>query len=97
MDFEYKTRGTCSSRIRFSIENGALHNVSFTDGCPGNTLGIAQLVEGMKAEDVARRLKGVRCGRKATSCPDQLATAVEQAMAKLQAEAGASPQGGANR
>ena len=47
MDFEYKTRGTCSSRIRFSIEDGALHNVSFTDGCPGNTLGIAQLVEGL--------------------------------------------------
>ena len=87
MDFEYKTRGTCSSCIHFSIEDGVVHNVSFTGGCPGNAKGVSLLTEGMKAEEIVSRLKGVRCGFKPTSCPDQLANAVEQAMEKMRAQA----------
>ncbi len=75
----YKTRGTCSSYIDFEISDGVLTDVKFSGGCSGNTQGIASLVKGMKMDDVIEKLKGIRCGYRATSCPDQLAKALEEA------------------
>ena len=80
MDYVYKTSGTCSKEIRFSIENGILKNVSFLGGCNGNLQGIGKLVEGMKVEEVEKRLKGISCGGRPTSCPDQLACVIRQAV-----------------
>ncbi len=79
MTFEYKTRGTCSQRILFEIEEDIVKNVQFIGGCNGNLKGIGTLVEGMKTEDVIKKLEGIHCGMKATSCPDQLAQALKQA------------------
>ncbi len=79
-NIEYTTRGTCSRQIKVQIEDGIIQSVQFIGGCNGNTKGIAQLVRGMKAEDVIKRLKGTDCGGKGTSCPDQLALALEQAL-----------------
>lgn len=76
----YKTRGTCSIAIDVEVENGIVKHAQFINGCPGNTAGISQLVAGMAAEEVIRRLKGIKCGNKPTSCPDQLALALEQAL-----------------
>ena len=81
MHYEYKTKGTCSSRILFDIEDGKLRNVEYIGGCSGNLQGIGRLVEGMPVDEVISRLRGIRCGMKSTSCPDQLATALEQATA----------------
>jgi uncharacterized protein (TIGR03905 family) len=78
MDIVYKTKGTCSKQIHFSVENGVVHNVRFDGGCSGNLQGIGRLVEGMKVEDVLTRLKGISCNGRPTSCPDQLACALEQ-------------------
>ncbi|MDR2193695.1 MAG: TIGR03905 family TSCPD domain-containing protein [Treponema sp.] len=78
--FDYKTRGTCSTTIHFDIRDNKLYNVSFENGCNGNLKGIATLIEGMNAEDVVRKLKGTLCGFRNTSCPDQLARAVESAL-----------------
>ena len=80
MQYEYKTKGVCSQRIFFDIDDGVLHNVKFIGGCDGNLKGICALVEGMKVEDVIPRLQGVTCGRKSTSCPDQFATALKEAL-----------------
>lgn len=77
MKKEYITSGTCSRMITLEVENGIIKNVEFLGGCHGNTQGIASLVKGMKADDVIARCKGIRCGNKATSCPDQLARALE--------------------
>ena len=73
----YKTSGTCSSAINLEVEGDIIKSVSFTGGCNGNLQGISRLVEGMKEEDAISRLKGIRCGFKNTSCPDQLARALE--------------------
>lgn len=71
---QYQTQGTCSKMINVTIDdNGLVADVQFLGGCPGNTVGVAQLVRGMKPEDVIKRLGGIRCGFKPTSCPDQLA------------------------
>ena len=78
MSYTYKTNGTCSRSIDFEVENGIVKSVSFQGGCNGNTKGIAALCIGMRAEDVISRLKGIRCGFKDTSCPDQLAKALEE-------------------
>ena len=83
MQFEYKTKGTCSQRILFEIENNTLMNVQFIGGCNGNLKGIGSLVEGMDVDEVISRLEGTTCGMKVTSCPDQLATALKQAKEKL--------------
>ena len=80
MQYEYKTKGTCSQRIFFEIEDGILKNVSYLGGCNGNLKGISALVEGMKVEDVIARLEGTTCGGKPPSCPDQLATALKEAL-----------------
>lgn len=75
----YQTHGTCAKFINISVdEQGEVQEVEFIGGCHGNTQGICALVKGMKAEDVKNRLKGIKCGSKPTSCPDQLATALEQ-------------------
>ena len=79
MQYSYKTRGTCASRITFDLEDNKVHNVQFTGGCSGNTQGVAALVEGMDVDEAISRMRGIRCGSKPTSCPDQLATALEQA------------------
>lgn len=76
----YRTSGTCSQMINFDLEDGIVKNVSFMGGCNGNLQGIGSLVEGMKAEDVIEKLKGIRCGMRPTSCPDQLAKALEAAI-----------------
>lgn len=78
--YRYKTRQTCASSLSFSIEDGKLHDVTFENGCNGNLKAIAKLVEGMPAEKVAAMLKGNTCGNKATSCADQLATAIALAL-----------------
>lgn len=83
MEFEYRTKGTCSSKINFEINDGKVHNVVYTSGCNGNLQGIGKLVEGMDIDEVISRLKGIRCGFKATSCPDQLATALMEAKDQL--------------
>lgn len=85
MQFEYKTKGTCSQHILFDIEDGKVKNVQFIGGCNGNLKGISALVEGMDLDAVIERVDGIRCGGKETSCPDQLATALKQAKEKLEA------------
>ncbi|MBP3351567.1 MAG: TIGR03905 family TSCPD domain-containing protein [Lachnospiraceae bacterium] len=73
----YQTKGTCSSAIDIEVKDGIIESVKFTGGCHGNLQGISALVQGMKVEDAISRLKGIRCGFKSTSCPDQLALALE--------------------
>ncbi len=73
----YQTKGTCSTAIDIDVKDGVIQSVSFTGGCNGNLQGISALVTGMKVEDAISRLKGIRCGFKSTSCPDQLARALE--------------------
>lgn len=80
MQYEYKTKGTCSQRILFDIEDGKVKNIQFIGGCNGNLQGISKLVEGMDATEVVDRIKGIHCGMKPTSCPDQLATAISEAL-----------------
>lgn len=76
----YQTKGTCSVQIDFDIEDNKIHNLAFTGGCNGNLKGIAALVEGQDIETVKNRLKGIECGFKKTSCPDQLARALEEVL-----------------
>lgn len=75
----YQTKGTCSKAIVVDVDDsGIINEVEFVGGCPGNTMGISQLVKGMKATDVIARFEGIRCGVKSTSCPDQLAAALKE-------------------
>lgn len=76
----YNTKGTCSTQIELDVVDGLVRNVKFTKGCNGNLQGISKLVEGMKAEEAIEKLRGIKCGFKNTSCPDQLSYAIEQAM-----------------
>ena len=78
----YRTSGVCSQAIEFEItDDKKVHNVKFIGGCSGNTQGVAKLVEGMDAEEVIRRLEGIHCGPRPTSCPDQLSKAIKSALA----------------
>ena len=77
----YTTKGVCSRKIDYEIEDGIVKSVEFTGGCNGNLQGIAALAKDMPAEDIIARLKGIRCGFKNTSCPDQLAQALEGILA----------------
>lgn len=79
MTYTFKPSGVCSSRIELELDGNIVKKVNFFNGCDGNAQGIAKLVEGMTVEEIKARLTGIRCGRKATSCPDQLAKAVEEA------------------
>ncbi len=76
---EFKTKGTCASRILFDLEDGKVKNVQFIGGCNGNLKGIGSLVEGMEVDEVIQRVQGITCGMKPTSCPDQLAKALMEA------------------
>lgn len=78
MKIEYDTFGTCSRHISIEVEDGIVKDVKFVGGCHGNTQGIGALARGMKTEDVITRCKGILCGKKSTSCPDQLARALEE-------------------
>lgn len=78
MEYRYKTKGTCSQEIIINIEKDIIEKVDIIGGCAGNTKGISKLVEGMKIDDVIKKLKGIPCGIRGTSCPDQLAIALEQ-------------------
>ena len=75
---QYKTSGTCSRMIDFDVDNGTIKSVAFTGGCNGNLSGISSLVRGMKVDEAISRLKGISCNGKPTSCPDQLARALEE-------------------
>lgn len=74
----YKTKGVCAREIEIEVENDIVKAVKFLGGCAGNTQGVAKLVAGMPIDQVIDRLKGIRCGFKSTSCPDQLSAALEQ-------------------
>ena len=74
----YRTKGTCSQAIEVEAKDGIIESVHFIGGCAGNTAGISKLVKGMKVDDVIQKLEGTTCGRRPTSCPDQLAKALKQ-------------------
>lgn len=81
MKYSYTPEGTCSRNIEFTLDNdGLIRSVSFTGGCNGNLKGLSAMVEGMTPQSVIERLKGIECGVKGTSCPDQLARALESAI-----------------
>ena len=81
MTYTYKTKGVCSRSIEFEItEDNKIHNVHFQGGCSGNTQGVAALVEGMDVNEAIRRMDGIKCGPRPTSCPDQLSTALKEAL-----------------
>lgn len=82
MKYTYYTSGTCSSQIDFEIEDNKIKQVIFYGGCHGNLQGISRLVQGMPCDEAIAKLEGIRCGYKATSCPDQLAKALKEALAK---------------
>ena len=79
MKYQEKCFGTCSRCVSFEIDGNLVKNVEFAGGCHGNLQGISKLVEGMEISEVVKRLKGIDCGGKGTSCPDQLAKALEKA------------------
>ena len=79
---EYKTQGTCSRAVIVDVEDGVITDCQFVGGCSGNTQGVASLVKGMKAEDAIKKIKGIKCGPRSTSCPDQLSRALEEAIAE---------------
>jgi uncharacterized protein (TIGR03905 family) len=76
--YEYNTQGTCSTKIHFDIKDNRVHSVSFENGCNGNLKSIAVLAEGMDADELIKKLKGIRCGDRGTSCGDQFARALEK-------------------
>ena len=80
MKYTYKTKGTCSREISFELEDGIVKNVSFVGGCNGNLKGISRLAEGQSAEHLIKTLEGTKCGFKSTSCPDQFAIALKEAL-----------------
>ena len=82
----YRTRGTCSQAINYEVQDGVVTACQFVGGCPGNTQGVAKLVIGRKVEDVIAMLKGIQC-RNGTSCPDQLARALESELPIAQGSA----------
>lgn len=80
MKITYRPKGVCSRQMNIEVEDGVIQKVEVIGGCDGNLQGISALVVGMKAEEAVRRLEGIRCGLKSTSCPDQLAQALKQAL-----------------
>ena len=86
MTYEYKTKGTCSRQMEIEIDDqGIITNLTVTGGCNGNLKGIMALVKGRKAAEVAATLKGIQCGSRGTSCPDQLSICIEEALAAVNA------------
>ncbi len=88
MSYEYHTSGTCSTMIRFDLDGDIVRNVKYNGGCPGNLKAIVSLVEGMSVEELNKRLGGITCGPKNTSCGDQLVRAVNEAYEKQGDEKG---------
>lgn len=86
MKYRYQTHGTCSQQIEFELNDNIISNVHFYGGCNGNLNGISRLVEGMTADEAIKRLEGIPCGMKQTSCPDQLAVALKKVLEKLKQE-----------
>ena len=80
MTIDYRTRGVCSTRMVIDVEDDTIQSVKIFNGCDGNLQGISRLVAGMKVADAISKLEGIRCGGKPTSCPDQLAQALKQAV-----------------
>lgn len=80
MTYQYKPVGVCSQNITIELDGDVIKSVQFIGGCNGNTQGVSALAEGMKAKDAIQKLKGIKCGFRPTSCPDQLAVALEQAL-----------------
>ena len=80
MSYMYKTRGTCSTQIEVELDGNVVKYVKFTGGCNGNTQGVAALAQGMTVQEYLKRCKGIHCGLRKTSCPDQLAQALEEAL-----------------
>ena len=80
MTIDFQPKGVCSRMMHIEVENGIVQSLQVIGGCDGNLQGISKLVEGMPADEVVRRLEGLRCGGKATSCPDQLAQALKQSL-----------------
>ncbi len=78
MEYRYRPQGVCSSEMIITVDNDKIENVKIIGGCPGNTVGVSKLVEGKKIDEVIKLLKGIQCGFKGTSCPDQLAIALEK-------------------
>jgi uncharacterized protein (TIGR03905 family) len=78
----YNTTGVCAKEIKFDLQDGIVRNVKFSGGCPGNLQAISVLVEGMPAEEVIKKLKGITCGQKTTSCTDQFVNAILEQMKK---------------
>ena len=78
MEFIYSPKGVCSMRMVFNIEGNIVKSLKIIGGCPGNTIGVSKLVEGKNIEEVIQMLKGIPCGNKGTSCPDQIAIALEE-------------------
>ncbi|MBQ7221307.1 MAG: TIGR03905 family TSCPD domain-containing protein [Synergistaceae bacterium] len=83
MHVEYTPKGVCVRRITFELEDGKIHGLKFSGGCQGNLLAISKLVEGADAEMTAQILRGNQCGRRETSCADQLAKAIDEAIGKV--------------
>ena len=81
MNIRYSTRGTCAKEIQFNLEDGKISNIQFTGGCLGNLAAISKLLEGADAQQTADTLRGNLCGKRPTSCADQLAQAIDQALA----------------
>ena len=82
MTYKFRPRGVCSQEMRITLEDGIIQNVEIIGGCSGNLQGISRLIQGMPAEEAIRRMKGIRCGFKDTSCPDQLSIALTEALQK---------------
>ena len=80
MTINYTPRGVCSTHFQIEVDNGVIRSVQITRGCDGNGKGVSALLKGMKVEDAIARLEGIRCGGKATSCPDQIAQALKTAL-----------------
>ena len=82
MEYRYEPEGVCSQEMIIEVDDDTIKRVTIQGGCAGNTKGICSLVKGMKIEDVIEKLKGIECGMKGTSCPDQLAKALEEYLKK---------------
>ena len=78
MEYRYKPEGVCSSEMIIEVEGDIIKSVKIIGGCPGNTVGVSAMVEGRKIDEVIKKLKGIPCGMRGTSCPDQLSRALEE-------------------
>ena len=84
MEYIYNPKGVCSKTMKIEVENNTIKNVEIIGGCPGNTFGVSQLLKGMNIDEAINKLKGILCGNKGTSCPDQLSIALENIKKEIQ-------------